>query len=71
MMTEYKEVDKLFGLSIEPGDMIRLPNNDVVTVTRVEPVEDGYDIFFLDLFEDEELVYTLEDTQAVSLLQFD
>lgn len=70
-MTDYKEIDKLFGISIEAGDMIRLPNNDVVTVTRVEPVEDGYDIFFLDLFEDEELVYTLEDTQAVSLLQFD
>lgn len=70
-MTDYKEIDKLFGISIEAGDMIRLPNNDVVTVTRVEPVEDGYDIFFLDLFEDEELVYKLDDTQAVSLLQFD
>jgi hypothetical protein len=71
MMTDYKEIDRLFGLSIEAGDLIKLPNNEIVTVTRVDPVSDGYDIFYLDVFEDEELVYTLDDTDTVSLLQFD
>lgn len=71
MQTDYKEIDRLYGLSIEAGDMIRLPNGDIVNVTRTESVEDGYDIFYLDLFEDEELVYTLDDTDTVSLLQFD
>lgn len=71
MQTDYKEIDRLYGLSIEAGDMVRLPNGDIVTVTRTESVEDGYDIFYLDLFEDEELVYTLDDTDTVSLLQFD
>ena len=71
MQTDYKEIDRLYGLSIESGDMVRLPNGDIVTVTRTESVEDGYDIFYLDLFEDEELVYTLDDTDTVSLLQFD
>lgn len=71
MMTEYKEIDQLLGLSIEPGDLIKLPNNDVITVTRTEPTKDGYDVFYLDLFEDEELVYSLPDNQKVTLLEFD
>ncbi|CAB5221706.1 hypothetical protein UFOVP359_28 [uncultured Caudovirales phage] len=71
MMTEYKEIDKLIGMTIEPGDMVKLPNNDIVTITRTEPTQDGYDLFFLDLFEDEELSYSLLDNQTVSLLQFD
>ena len=71
MITEYKEIDQLLGLSIEPGDLIQLPNGDVVTIIRTESTKDGYDLFFLDLFEDEELVYTLDDNQKVSLLAFD
>jgi hypothetical protein len=58
-------------MTIEPGDMVKLPNNDIVTITRTEPTQDGYDLFFLDLFEDEELSYSLLDNQTVSLLQFD
>jgi hypothetical protein len=72
MMTdEYKEIDKLLGISIEPGDLIKLPNNDVVTITRIEPTKMGYELFFLDIFEDEELSYEIDDDQFVSLLQFD
>lgn len=71
MITEYKEVDRLFGLSIEPGDLIKLPNNEIVNVTRTEASPEGYDVFYLDLFEDEELCYTLSDNDMVSLLQFD
>jgi hypothetical protein len=51
--------------------MVKLPNNDIVTITRVEPTQDGYDLFFLDLFEDDELCYSLSDNDSVSLLQFD
>jgi hypothetical protein len=71
MITDYKEIDKLIGMCIEPGDMVKLPNNDIVTITRVEPTQDGYDLFFLDLFEDDELFYSLSDDDSVSLLQFD
>jgi len=71
MIREYKEIDQLLGLSIEPGDLIQLPNGDVVTIIRTESTKEGYDLFFLHLFEDEELVYTLDDNQKVSLLEFD
>jgi hypothetical protein len=71
MITDYKEIDRLIGMTIEPGDMVKLPNNDIVTITRTEPTPDGYDLFFLDLFEDEELCYSLPDDDCVSLLQFD
>ena len=71
MITDYKEIDKLVGMTIEPGDMVKLPNNDIVTITRTEPTADGYDLFFLDLFEDDELCYSLSDDDCVSLLQFD
>jgi len=71
MITDYKEIDKLIGMCIEPGDIVKLPNNDIVTITRVEPTQDGYDLFFLDLFEDDELCYSLSDDDSVSLLQFD
>jgi hypothetical protein len=71
MITDYKEIDRLIGMTIEPGDMVKLPNNDIVTITRTEPTSDGYDLFFLDLFEDDELCYSLLDDETVSLLQFD
>jgi len=71
MITDYKEIDRLIGMTIEPGDMVKLPNNDIVTITRTEPTPDGYDLFFLDLFEDDELCYSLSDDETVSLLQFD
>ncbi len=71
MITEYKEIDKMFGLSIEPGDLIKLPNSEIISVIRTEPTDYGYDVFYLDLFEDEELVYSLSDNEMVSLLQFD
>ena len=71
MITEYKEIDQLLGMTIEPGDLIKLPNGDVVTIIRTEATKDGYDLFFLDLFEDEELVYNLPDNEKVTLLEFD
>jgi hypothetical protein len=71
MITDYKEIDRLIGMTIEPGDMVKLPNNDIVTITRTEPTPEGYDLFFLDLFEDDELCYSLSDDETVSLLQFD
>lgn len=71
MIREYKEIDQLLGMTIEPGDLIKLPNGDVVTIIRTESTKDGYDLFFLDLFEDEELVYSLDDNEKVSLLEFD
>jgi hypothetical protein len=71
MITEYKEIDTLVGMTIEPGDIVKLPDNSIVCITRTEPTITGYDLFFLDLFEDEELCYSLSDDECVSLLQFD
>ena len=71
MITEYKEIDTLVGMTIEPGDIVKLPDNSIVCITRTEPTVTGYDLFFLDLFEDEELCYSLPDDGCVSLLQFD
>lgn len=71
MMTDYKEIDRMFGLSVEAGDLLQLPNGEIVTITRTESTVDGYDLFYLDLFEDEELVYSLGDNELVTLLQFD
>lgn len=71
MITEYKEIDTLVGMTIEPGDIVKLPDNSIVCITRTEPTVTGYDLFFLDLFEDEELCYSLSDDECVSLLQFD
>ncbi len=71
MITEYKEIDTLVGMTIEPGDIVKLPDNSIVCITRTEPTVTGYDLFFLDLFEDEELCYSLPDDECVSLLQFD
>lgn len=71
MITEYKEIDKLYGLSIEPGDLVRLPNGEVVTITDTTPTPDGYELHFLDIFEDEELTYEIKDDQTVTLLEFD
>jgi hypothetical protein len=71
MMTDYKAIDKLSGYSIEPGDLVELPNGEVITVIRTDATADGYDVFYLDLFEDEELVYSLPDNEFVTLLQFD
>lgn len=61
----------MFGLSVEAGDLLQLPNGEIVTITRTESTVDGYDLFYLDLFEDEELVYSLGDNELVTLLQFD
>jgi hypothetical protein len=71
MITEYKEIDQLIGMTIEPGDMVKLPNGDIVNIIRTEPTAIGYDLFFLDLFEDEELSYSLDDNEKVTLLEFD
>jgi hypothetical protein len=51
--------------------MVKLPNGDIVNIIRTEPTATGYDLFFLDLFEDEELVYSLDDNEKVTLLEFD
>ena len=71
MITEYKEIDTLIGMCIESGDIVKLPDNSIVCITRTEPTVTGYDLFFLDLFEDEELCYSLSDDECVSLRQFD
>lgn len=72
MMTEeYKEIDKLLGMSIEPGDLLKLPNNEIVRIIRSEETLSGYDLFFLDLFEDEEICYSLDDAEFVTLLELD
>jgi hypothetical protein len=67
-MGEYAVADKLYGFSIEPGDIIRTTDGQEILVSLVDSVEDGYDIYYTDPFEGEEGVYHLPEDDMVDLL---
>ena len=67
-MGEYVVADKLYGFSLEPGDIIRTNDGQEIVISLVDSVEDGYDIHYTDPFEDEEGVYHLGEDDMVDLL---
>ena len=67
-MGEYVIADKLYGFSLEPGDVIRTKDGQDIVVSLVDPVDKGYDIHYTDPFEGEEGVYHLDDDDTVDLL---
>jgi hypothetical protein len=67
-MSEYAIADKLYGFSIEPGDMVRTADGKEILVFLVDSVEDGYDIHYFDPFDDENGVYHLPEDDMVDLL---
>lgn len=67
-MGEYIVADKLYGFSIEPGDIIRTADHEEILVSLVESVDGGYDIHYTDPFEGEQGVYHLPEDDMVDLL---
>lgn len=55
-------VDRLQPYSIEPGDMIGIAG-DIVTVTNIEPLEDGYVIEYVNDFGEEDSLHCEDDSQ--------
>ena len=67
-MGDYILADKLYGFSIESGDVLRTKDGQEILVKSVNSVDDGYDIYNTDLFEDEEGMYHLEEDDTIDLL---
>lgn len=67
-MGDYIVADKLYGFSLEPGDIIRTKDGQEILISLVDSVEGGYDIHYTDPFEDEEGIYHLGDDDMVDLL---
>lgn len=67
-MGEYVVTDKLYGFSIEPGDIIRTIDGKDIVVSLVDSVDDGYNIHYTDPFDDEEGTYHLPEDDMVDLL---
>jgi len=67
-MGDYITADKLYGFSVEPGDIIRTKDGEEILVSLVESVDEGYDIHYTDPFEGEEGIYHLPEEDMVDLL---
>jgi len=67
-MGEYIVADRLYGFSVEPGDVVRTKDGQDIVVSLVESVDRGYDIHYTDPFEGEEGIYHLDDDDMVDLL---
>lgn len=67
-MGEYIVADKLYGFSVERGDIIRINGGEEVVVSLVDSVDGGYDIHYTDPFEGERYVYHLPEDDTVDLL---
>lgn len=58
-MVSYKAVDRIVAWQIEPNDIVRLPDGQEVFVTNVSQVDNGYKIYFPDLFGEVEDDYVV------------
>ena len=70
MEMDYKYADELLGFQIEPGDMLKLPNNEVVQVFKVNEYPTFTEIIYLDDYMEEELSFNLPDDQRVQLFVY-
>ena len=70
MEMDYKYADALLGFQIEPGDMLKLPNNEVVQVFKVNEYPTFTEIIYLDDYMEEELSFNLPDDQRVQLFVY-
>ena len=66
----YKLVDQLFGYQIEPGDALRIEDENIFHVHSIEYLERGYRISYLDEFEDETLDLIIDEDQKVDFYIF-
>jgi len=68
VMGEYVVADRLYGFSLEPGDIVRTNEGNELVISLVDSVDGGYDIHYTDPFEDEEGVYHLPEDDMIDLL---
>ena len=66
----YEVVDMVFGFTLQKGDMIANLDDDIITIHRIEELPDGYRICYLDLFEDEEISFEINDNDLVKVYSF-
>ena len=67
-MEEYEVIDRLLGFSLEPGDTIRY-NDQAVIVEDIEDVDGGYNVYFIDPFDDEENFLFIQEDEFIDLLK--
>lgn len=65
---EYEVVDTITGFSIEAGDRVRLWSGLEFVVLGIESVDNGYNLYYCDEFEDDNLIVFVEEDEFVELL---
>jgi hypothetical protein len=67
----YEVIDMVFAFTLEPGDIVAAPEEDgelpIVSIKRIEDLEDGYRIFYMDLYEDDEMHFDINDSDLVKI----
>ena len=71
MTMDYKYADELVGYQIEPGDIVKLPDGEVVQVFKVNEQDTYTEIIYLDDYLEEELSFHLPDNERVQLFVYD
>ena len=71
MEMDYKYADELLGFQIEPGDMLKLPSDEIVQVFKVKEHDTYTEIIYLDDYMEDELSFDLPDNQRVQLFVYD
>lgn len=71
MEMDYKYADELLGFQIEPGDMLKLPSDEIVQVFKVNEHETYTEIIYLDDYMEDELSFDLPDNQRIQLFVYD
>lgn len=71
MEMDYKYADELLGFQIEPGDMLKLPSDEIVQVFKVNEHETYTEIIYLDDYMEDELSFDLPDSQRIQLFVYD
>ena len=68
---DYKYADELVGYQIEPGDIVKLPDGEVIQVFKVNEQDTYTEIIYLDDYLEEELSFNLPDNERVQLFVYD
>lgn len=70
----YEVVDVVFSFTLEPGDIVAAPQEDnelpIVSIKRIEDIENGYRIFYMDLYEDDEMSFDIGDSDLVKIYAY-
>lgn len=67
----FKKVDNLSSWEVEPGDLINNDKGEIILVQSIDILDSGYQINYLDEYDDDTLVFTLDNDDTVSLYIYD